>query len=478
MSFRSLKRLRKTLSFRLTVWYSVLFILSYLVLFGLAYVQLAVALRQRDRESIHLKLQELAAYYQAEGLNGLQNGLALQERLQQTRPFFIRFATASNATLLVKIPGEGVDFDWKQLEQRAIIGNEQWIQIPAHNDDDILEICTLHMPDGSLLQVGRSNDDRDDVLEAFAGIVAGIMILVAAGSMFGGTFLALRALRPIRHLLQTVQAIDAGAMDVRVPTYQTGDELDELSRLFNTMLGKIAALISGMRSALDNVAHDLRTPMTRFRGIAELALGTEADLAVYREALADCVEESDRVLMMLNTLLDISEAETGTMRLELAEVNISVLLEDAVDLYGEVAAAKDLNVSVAATEGLCLRADRNRMQQVLANLLDNAIKYTPSGGKIALRAYQQRQQAVILVEDTGMGMSPDELPKIWDRLYRGDDSRSQRGLGLGLSLVKAVVQAHQGAVEVSSIPGVGSQFTLCFPLALPASGSLPSATAL
>ena len=178
-------------------------------------------------------------------------------------------------------------------------------------------MASAQLPDGSLLQVGMSTEDRDELLEAFGWIVLGILIPVVGGGVIGGMFLAFRALRPVRHLIETVRAIEAGTLGARVPTRQTGDELDELGRLFNTMLEKIAALILGMRRALDSVAHDLRTPMTRVRGIAELALTADADLATCREALADCVEEADRVRTLLDTLMDISEAETGTMTLQI-----------------------------------------------------------------------------------------------------------------------------------------------------------------
>jgi signal transduction histidine kinase len=252
-------------------------------------------------------------------------------------------------------------------------------------------------------------------------------------------------------------------MDARVLASQTGDELDELVVLFNSMLEKIETLIKGMRGALDNVAHDLRTPLARLRGTAEMALRSEQNLKTSREALADCVEEADRILTMLNTLMDISEAETGAMKLQLEEVNIADLMEQTVELYAHVADDKKVSLHISSPSDLFLTADLNRMRQVMANLLDNAIKYTPSGGRIELQASRRDHQAVIVVQDTGIGISAEEAPKIWNRLYRGDQSRSQKGLGLGLSLVKAVAKAHNGRIEVSSQPGHGSLFTLYLP---------------
>ena len=194
-----------------------------------------------------------------------------------------------------------------------------------------------------------------------------------------------------------------------------------------------------------------------------MALRSDPNLEMCREALADCLEDSDRILTMLNILMDISEAETGTMKLNFERVNISALMEDAVELYRHVAEDKQVSLHLASLRELFLTADRNRMQQVLLNLVDNAIKYTPARGTIELGAREKEQQAIIVIKDTGIGISPEEVSKIWDRLYRCDQSRSQRGLGLGLSLVKAVVQAHRGRIEVSSEPGVGSLFTLYLP---------------
>lgn len=372
-------------------------------------------------------------------------------------------AGPKNQTLFLNDPEQWAEFDLKQLERSPVNGAERWLRLQTRGGDNALEIETVPLADGTLLQVGKSTAEGQALLKRFREVFVGFMIPVVILGIIGGWFLAYRALRPIRSLVQTIRSISTGQMSARVRVSRIDDELEELVRLFNAMLGKIEALINGMRGSLDNVAHDLRTPMMRLRGAAEMTLQSEPNLETCQEALADCVEESDRILTMLNILMDISEAETGVMKLHFEAVNISAVMEDAVDLYRHVAEEKEVAMRLTSPEELFLTADRNRMRQVLANLVDNAIKYTPSGGRIDMEAFRREQQAVIIIKDTGIGITPEEMSKIWDRLYRGDQSRSQRGLGLGLSLVKAVVQAHQGRIEVSSEPGGGSLFTLYLP---------------
>ncbi len=202
--------------------------------------------------------------------------------------------------------------------------------------------------------------------------------------------------------------------------------------------------------------------MTRLRGMAEGALASE-DPAVLRDALGACLEESDRVIEMLSTLMDISEAETGTMALRREPVDLGELVRQTVDLYEDLAEDKHLTMTAAADEGLVVPVNRNRMRQVLANLVDNAVKYTPADGEIRIAARRDGPGALISVSDTGTGIPADELPRIWERLYRGDKSRSERGLGLGLTLVKAIIEAHGGTVAVESAPGQGTRFDLRLP---------------
>jgi signal transduction histidine kinase len=190
----------------------------------------------------------------------------------------------------------------------------------------------------------------------------------------------------------------------------------------------------------------------------------------YRDALADCVEETDRVLVMLNTLMDISEAESGAMKLTREPVPLADVVARAVDLYRDVADAKGVTLIPAVSgfsrtpsDDVVVTGDRTRLEQVAANLLDNAIKYTPAGGEVRIDVRRAAGTAVLEVRDTGQGIPADELPRVFDRLFRGDASRTERGLGLGLSLVRAVVQAHGGRVEATSEVGGGSTFSVFLP---------------
>jgi signal transduction histidine kinase len=237
-----------------------------------------------------------------------------------------------------------------------------------------------------------------------------------------------------------------------------------LVRQFNTLLERNSAHLQVLRDTLDSLAHDLRTPLTRLRGTAELALHDGQDPKEAKDALADCIEETDRLLHVIDSLLDISAAEGGALRLNRSQVDLRGLAERAADLYREVAEEKRIEVRLELPAPVFVEADAVRLGQTANNLLDNALKYTPPGGHVVLTATADPPWAVFSVTDDGPGVPATEREAIFRRLYRGDASRSERGMGLGLSLAKAVVESHGGTVAVGDAPGGGACFTVRLPL--------------
>ncbi|HEX4056098.1 MAG TPA: HAMP domain-containing sensor histidine kinase [Tepidisphaeraceae bacterium] len=454
---------RRTFGFRLNLWFAAVLVLLSTTVFLTGYFLLSQSIAAKDREVVRAQLDVYRAWYQDGGLGELSEHFSQRDDSGK-ESFFVRVTGNESNGLFISLPRQSAQFDLTTLDKINLAKPLTWLTLPSQDQSTNWLIATTLLPDGDRLEVGKTTEAQTALLKHFQFVFGSAVVIAIVLGLAGGSLLAHRALAPIRQLITGLQqVITTGKFDQRIPVRMANDELTQLATLFNLMLEKNAGLIRGMREALDNVAHDLRTPLARLRATAEIALQSPEDVAVFREALSDSLEESDRVLTMLTTLMDISEAEVGLMKLEPVKFNLAGLIAAVIELYQLVAEDKGIKVTMKVPKELTCVADPNRLRQVLVNLLDNALKYTPNGGEVQFTAHVQGAELIIEVKDNGMGIASEELPRIWERLYRGDKSRAQRGLGLGLSLVKAVVEAHLGGVGVTSDVGNGSIFTVILP---------------
>jgi len=449
-------------AFQLNLWFAATVTLLALALFFAAYFMLSASIGQKDREVIRAQLDLYRSWYEDGGLAGLSQRFA--ERSDSGREsFFVRVAGPTGGGILISQPAGSAPLDPSELDALDA-APRKWTQLPAGVRGGPWLVATANLGDGHWLQVGKTTEAHEALLEHFRVVAGWVLVLGLALGLVAGALLAGRALGPIRRLIAAVHRVLAtGRMDARVPVGDgPGDEMHELTRLFNAMLEKNGALLGGMREALDNVAHDLRTPLTRLRSTAERTLAAPPGPAD-REAVSDALEETERVLLLLDTLMDISEAETGLMRLDKADVPLAAAAAEATALYEMVAEDRGISVRNEVPADAHVFADPQRLRQALVNLLDNALKYTPRGGSVTIFSETRPDATVLGVRDSGPGIAPEEMPRIWERLYRGDKSRSERGLGLGLALVKAIAKAHGGEAEVTNEPGSGAVFRLVLP---------------
>lgn len=314
-----------------------------------------------------------------------------------------------------------------------------------------------------ILQIGTSQEGLQRIIEKRWREFGMVMVVLIVFSTFVGGFVAKCALAGVNEITQTAIQISEGEFSSRVPIKGRGEEIDRLATTFNNMVEQIEALIKGMKEITDNMAHDLRSPITRIRGAAEMTITSAGNNQDYELMAGNIVEECDHLLDMINTMMDISEAEAGLSKLNMSQIDISQITEETCELFRPVAEDKNIRIIKKLAKNTISYADKHKLQRVVSNLMDNALKYTRTGGTVTVTVDGDTDKVIITVNDDGIGISRDDLPNIFSRFYRCDSSRSLPGNGLGLSWTRAVVQAHGGHIIATSTLNEKSTFTVTLP---------------
>ncbi|MGH6989278.1 MAG: ATP-binding protein [Stellaceae bacterium] len=449
-------RLLRTNAFRLAALYMALFAVSVLALLAFIYFSTANFVERQAEETIGAEISGLEEEYHTGGLIGLIaaiNSRATSERGEVplyllTDPRLHRIAgnlTGWPQTVPMK-PG------WVRFQ----------VSLPRHGHREIYPAMASVMVLKGDYRLLVGHDLRDAVV--FRGRIERTLSLAAlltlALGLGGGILMTRNVLRRVEAVNRTSTSIIHGDYSERVPVTGSGDEFDQLAGNLNAMLDQIERLMLAMRQVTDNIAHDLRTPLSRLRARLEVTLLERPDVTRYGDALADTIAEADRLLVTFNALLSIAEAEAGARREGMAVVEIGELARSVAELYEPVAEEKDLALSIDIPASLKVRGDRHLLSQAIANLLDNALKYTETGSvELALRRVAgeggRGDQVVIEIADTGPGVPAERREQVFDRFVRLEHSRSTPGNGLGLSLVRAVAKLHGGDIHLEdNAPGL------------------------
>jgi heavy metal sensor kinase len=324
-----------------------------------------------------------------------------------------------------------------------------------------------------LLGIGRSMENNEKIIQQFTMnyvILLPVLLLVVSAAVWA---LAARALRPLNLVAQAAQLITGASLNLRLAPLNTGDELDHLIARFNEMVDRLESNFNQIRRFSIDVSHELRTPLTAVRGELEVALLSAVTAEQYKEAIERSIESIEKMTLVVRSLLHLSQAESGQVKLSLARMDLAELVRQTADQFQIPAEMQGVTLREQMQDGCYVEGDRIQIERMVSNLLSNAIKYTGKGGSVEVSLAQKDGEVQLAVADTGRGIAKEHIPRIFERFYRIQDGEEdpERGLGLGLSFVAWIVRAHEGRIEVESEPGKGSRFVVHLPAA-PASRAL------
>lgn len=452
-------RLLKTFSFRLALWYVGLFAVSATVIFGFIYWASVTFMARQTDEIIETETWSLAEQYDQRGLGGLMMVIASRLRNDLAR---------NNIYMLVdreKNYLAGNMRQWpKAIEPKGL---PEWFDITVTTNDEAkaleARVMIITLPGKVHLLVGREMSEVTRARTILSRSMAlGLLVTVLLG-LGWGQVMSSKLLSRLEDVNRASGEIMAGAMNRRIPVSGRADEFDRLAESLNAMLDRIGDLLTAVRQVSDNIAHDLRSPLTRLRSRLELALLEAPEPDIQRQAIGDAIAQAEAIIATFNALLTIAHAEACAGRGEVDPLDLSELVRDAAELYEPLAEDKGITFITDVVGDVALPGNRHLLSQAMTNLLDNAVKYTPQGGTVRVSLTSSIHGPLLCVADSGPGIPEGERDNVLKRFYRLDQSRNTPGSGLGLSLVAAVARMH-GATLVLEDNGPGLAVCIHFPV--------------
>jgi signal transduction histidine kinase len=458
-----LRTLLRTSVFQLTLVYMTLFGISVLVLFALIYWSTLGYLERQTNATIEVEIDSLYEQYER---TGNMRGLAdlIDERVR-------RDTERRSMYLLADAIGRPLAGNVTSLRPALDSLEGQWVDFVTP-DETPVRAAVMRIGPGFRLLVGRDIRELAQIRQLFVRASIYGLTLTMGLALAGGVLIALSARRRIAELNRTTRQIMAGDLSRRAPIRGARDEHDELATSINAMLDQIEGLLTGMRHVGDSVAHDLRGPLTRLRNRLETVAAAEHPR---REDLAECVAQADHVLETFNALLRIARVESGAYRSAFAALDLEPIVRDVCELYLAAADERHIQLLCNLRAAVEVFGDRELLAQALTNLLDNAVKYTPAGGKVVVTLERTDDTARLSVADSGPGVPAADRERVLQRFTRLDQARSQPGNGLGLALVNAVTMQHHGRLALGdNAPGLIVTIEIPALLRRPAAPALPS----
>jgi signal transduction histidine kinase len=464
----ALGKLLRTTAFQLTLVYLLIFVVFAASLLGYFALNTRRLITEQITTTVDTEITRLREQYNQGGIRRLVIVVDLRSR----RP-------GSSLYLVTTATGEGLAGNVGSLEP-GVLDHPGWLETnyrrleaPEGSDHRAL-VQVVQLPGGFRLLVGRDLEERERLFGIIANAGQWSLALVIVLGLAGGFFVSRRVLNRVEAMTDKAQTIMAGDLAGRLPVAGTGDELDRLAVHLNAMLERIEALMRGLKEVSDNIAHDLKTPLTRLRNRCEQALRGSAGVADYRAALEATIAESDELIRTFNALLMIARAESGQARDNMTEFDAAEIARDVGELYEPLAEEKGIALTVDAPAAAPVRGNRELVSQALANLVDNAIKYAGPNGElngapaeIVVKAGNDGERISLSVADRGPGIAEADRGRVVERFVRLEQSRSEPGSGLGLSLAAAVARLHGGELQLEdNHPGLRS--TIALPRAGPA----------